>query len=126
MPQALAEPLLNEAALRDHASQDSCIAATPAAGLLSCHCLSCHTLLPADASAAAPTGQPAGAAAPPQALEPDALIVSQLVSMGFSENGSRRAALAVRTMLSRPWGSVLGDCWLPYAGFEQNMGGHRL
>ena len=32
-------------------------------------------------------------AAPPQ--QPDAAIVQQLVSMGFSENGSKRAALAV-------------------------------
>lgn len=41
---------------------------------------------------------PAAAAAPapaPAAPEPDELIVAQLVSMGFSENGSKRAALAV-------------------------------
>ncbi|KAI7836344.1 hypothetical protein COHA_009767, partial [Chlorella ohadii] len=38
----------------------------------------------------------AAAAAPaPAAPEPDELIVAQLVSMGFSENGSKRAALAV-------------------------------
>jgi ubiquitin carboxyl-terminal hydrolase 5/13 len=50
-----------------------------------------------------PTPQPAAqqpppasfrpVAAPPQ--QPDAAIVQQLVSMGFSENGSKRAALAV-------------------------------
>lgn len=39
-----------------------------------------------------------GAAAPaaPAAPQPDDTIVAQLVSMGFSENGSKRAALAVR------------------------------
>ena len=45
---------------------------------------------------AAPAAEPAAAApaaaAPPQ---PDEAIIVQLVSMGFSENGSKRAALAV-------------------------------
>ncbi len=43
---------------------------------------------PAEAAGAAP----AAGGAP----QPDETIVAQLVSMGFSENGSKRAALAVR------------------------------
>ena len=40
-------------------------------------------------------GSGSGAGGEPQApVEPDASIVAQLVSMGFSENGSKRAALA--------------------------------
>ena len=50
------------------------------------------------ASAAAAAAPAAGSAAPAPAAEapvPDDTIVAQLVSMGFSENGSKRAALAV-------------------------------
>jgi ubiquitin carboxyl-terminal hydrolase 5/13 len=43
------------------------------------------------AAAAPQAAAPAGAAAPPQ---PDETIVAQLVSMGFPENGAKRAALA--------------------------------
>ncbi|PSC74028.1 ubiquitin carboxyl-terminal hydrolase 5 isoform X1 [Micractinium conductrix] len=49
---------------------------------------------PAGGAAAAAGGGAAAAPAPP-APEPDETIVAQLVSMGFSENGSKRAALAV-------------------------------
>jgi hypothetical protein len=49
----------------------------------------------------APQGQAAAAAAQPaqpaqaaQAAQPDPLLVAQLVSMGFSENGSARAVAA--------------------------------
>ena len=34
--------------------------------------------------------------AQPQQVEPDAATVSSLVSMGFSENGSKRAAVATK------------------------------
>lgn len=40
-------------------------------------------------------GTAAAAATPAAAPQPDDTIVAQLVSMGFSENGSKRAALAV-------------------------------
>ena len=56
----------------------------------------------ADAGAgagAADDGAPPPAAAP---LEPDPAIVTQLVSMGFSENGSRRAAGATRNAGAEP------------------------
>ena len=46
-----------------------------------------------EAEAEAAAAAPAGAAAAP--AEPDALIVAQLLSMGFGENGCKRAALAV-------------------------------
>ena len=57
-------------------------------------------LQPEDAScsaAAAPGGSSAPVAA---ALQPDDSIVAQLVSMGFAENGSRRAAVATQVCLS--------------------------
>lgn len=44
----------------------------------------------------APGGGAAAAAAAPAAVQPDEDIVSQLVGMGFSENGSRRAAVATQ------------------------------
>ena len=49
-------------------------------------------------------GQTVSAAPPPAAapLEPDPAIVTQLVSMGFSENGSRRAAGATRNAGAEP------------------------
>lgn len=49
-------------------------------------------LQPEDTPAAAATaGAATPAPAPAAAAEPDAVIVAQLVSMGFSENGSMRA-----------------------------------
>ena len=57
-------------------------------------------LLPQLDDDAAAAGPAAAAAAPPPVDEapvlPDETIVAQLVSMGFSENGSRRAAVATR------------------------------
>jgi len=47
-------------------------------------------LQPEDEPTQASGGAAAAAAAAP-AAEPDAAIVTQLVSMGFSENGSKRA-----------------------------------
>lgn len=41
-------------------------------------------------------GSTASAAAPAAPLQPDEGLVSQLMSMGFSENGSKRAAVATR------------------------------
>merc|ERR1719272_1035041 len=43
-----------------------------------------------------PPGAPEPAAAPAAATEPDEGILAQLISMGFSENGSKRAAIAVK------------------------------
>jgi ubiquitin carboxyl-terminal hydrolase 5/13 len=56
---------------------------------------------PAGAGAGGASGSGAPAAAPsapaaPAAVEPDEVLVAQLVSMGFSEHGCRRAALATR------------------------------
>eukprot|EP00475_Leptophrys_vorax_P002585 TRINITY_DN1145_c0_g1_i1.p1 TRINITY_DN1145_c0_g1~~TRINITY_DN1145_c0_g1_i1.p1 ORF type:complete len:781 (-),score=220.07 TRINITY_DN1145_c0_g1_i1:510-2816(-) len=42
------------------------------------------------------TELPKGGPAPQESVEPDPVIVSTLVSMGFSENGSKRAAVAVK------------------------------
>ena len=44
----------------------------------------------ASINAATQTGVPA------PSMEPDAAIVSSLVGMGFSENGSKRAAVATK------------------------------
>ena len=44
--------------------------------------------------AAGAGGAAAPAAAPAARSEPDPLVVAQLVSMGFQENGCKRAALA--------------------------------
>jgi len=63
---------------------------------------------PAEPAAAAAG---ASAAAPPPPLAPDAATVAALVGMGFSENGSKRAALA--TQARRPPGAgpaALGAC----------------
>ena len=49
--------------------------------------------LPADA--AAPAAAAAAAPPPPAAVEPDETIVAALLSMGFGENGCKKAALAV-------------------------------
>ncbi len=49
---------------------------------------------PAAGGAAGAGGAAAPAAAPAARTEPDPLIVAQLVSMGFEENGCKRAALA--------------------------------
>ena len=38
----------------------------------------------------------AAAATAPAAVEPDPAIVAQLMSMGFGENGSKRAAIATQ------------------------------
>lgn len=38
----------------------------------------------------------ASASAAPAVVEPDPLIVAQLMSMGFGENGSKRAAVATQ------------------------------
>ena len=38
----------------------------------------------------------AASSAAPVAVEPDEAVVTQLISMGFSENGSKRAAVAVK------------------------------
>ena len=51
-----------------------------------------ETLMAEEAEAAAPA---AAAPAPAAAPQPDEAIIASLVSMGFSENGSKRAALAV-------------------------------
>jgi len=53
-----------------------------------------EALLPDDDAADAAGGPPAPP--PPAPLEPDETIVAQLLSMGFSENGCKRAALAVQ------------------------------
>eukprot|EP00798_Chlamydomonas_sp_ICE-L_P030886 gene30886-35934_t len=50
-----------------------------------------EVLQPEDAPGSAPGGAGGGAAPP---MEPDPLLVSQLVSMGFDENGCKRATLA--------------------------------
>ena len=50
----------------------------------------------AAAPAAAAAAAAAPAAAPAAATEPDEGILAQLISMGFSENGSKRAAIAVK------------------------------
>jgi hypothetical protein len=49
-----------------------------------------------DAPAERAASAPASAAAPPAPLAPDAATVAALVGMGFSENGSKRAALATQ------------------------------
>jgi ubiquitin carboxyl-terminal hydrolase 5/13 len=56
---------------------------------------------PAGAGAAGGAAAAAAAAAP---AEPDATIVTQLVSMGFSENGSKRAGACVARV--RVWVGV--------------------
>ncbi len=48
-----------------------------------------------DSSSSGGAQQPEAAAAPPPAAaEPDPMLVAHLVSMGFSENGSKRAVMA--------------------------------
>ena len=59
---------------------------------------------------AAAAGAPAQAA--PAAPQPDDTIVAQLISMGFSENGSKRAALAVSNAGVAGW-------VIAFAGFVQ-------
>ena len=58
-----------------------------------------ETAMAEDAVAPA-AGAPAAAAAaaPAAATEPDEGILAQLISMGFSENGSKRAAIAVKNV----------------------------
>lgn len=46
--------------------------------------------------AADPAKAGAAAAAPDQAVQPDPEIVASLTAMGFSENGSKRAAVATQ------------------------------
>jgi ubiquitin carboxyl-terminal hydrolase 5/13 len=56
---------------------------------------------PAAAAAAEGGAAAAPAAAAAAAPEPDPLIVTQLVTMGFSENGSKRASELVTMVISR-------------------------
>lgn len=50
----------------------------------------------ASTNAATQTGAPA------PSIEPDAAIVSSLIDMGFSENGSKRAAAATKVLTLHP------------------------
>ena len=56
-----------------------------------------ETLLPDEAPPAA-----SGGGGAPAALEPDAAIVGQLITMGFSENGCKRAAVATKNAGAEP------------------------
>jgi ubiquitin carboxyl-terminal hydrolase 5/13 len=55
-----------------------------------------EALLPDDEPAAAGGGGGGGGGGAAAAVEPDEAIVAQLLSMGFSENGCKRAALATK------------------------------
>ena len=62
-----------------------------------------ETVMAEEAAApAAATAAPGAAAAPAAAPQPDEAIIAQLVGMGFSENGSKRAAIAVNNSSARP------------------------
>lgn len=75
------------------------------------------------AAAAGPGAAAAGAAAAARP-EPDATIVAQLVSMGFSENGSKRAGAwrLCAALVNTPLGDGRSGWVLPLSCFEDGHG----
>ncbi len=66
-------------------------------------------LQPEEPAGGSANGGGGGNGGAPAALEPDPVIVAQLVSMGFGENGSRRAAVATQVSASAEGVRAPGD-----------------